>query len=122
MNWKSDSWGLKRRAEDTFIPDDFRHEQYLKITEGDKRILISGCSHKGIVNITRHFSADILIGGFHLNKVKDSKVLEEIGQTLKSAGGVYYTGHCTGTDQFEVLKRIMGASVWNLSTGTVIQI
>lgn len=29
------------------IPDDFRHEQYLLIEENGRRILISGCSHKG---------------------------------------------------------------------------
>lgn len=52
------------------IEDDFLHEQYLIIQERDKVILISGCSHKGIINIinecinTYNLKIDYVIGGF----------------------------------------------------------
>ena len=46
-----DSYGLNVLRGDALIPDDFRHEQYLLIQEEGKRVLISGCSHKGILNI-----------------------------------------------------------------------
>ncbi len=40
------------------MPEDFRHEQYLLIEENGRRILISGCSHKGILNIMEWFRPD----------------------------------------------------------------
>lgn len=122
LGWVSNSFGLKRAEGPHFHDDGFAHEQFLQITEGQKRILISGCAHKGIVNIARYFLPNVLIGGFHLNKVEDPEVLEQIARTLKTTGGVYYTGHCTGTAQFEIMKQIMGESLLNFSTGTVIQI
>lgn len=45
----SEMWVLR---DGQFVPDEFFHEHYLLITEGEKRILFSGCSHKGIINIT----------------------------------------------------------------------
>ena len=54
--------------------DDFVHEQYLVISEGDKKILISGCAHNGILSILDAFKAkygaepDMVISGFHLMK------------------------------------------------------
>ena len=41
--------GLQMDGADGLCPDDFRHEQYLLIEEQGKRILVSGCSHKGIL-------------------------------------------------------------------------
>ena len=49
--FRMDSYGLNTLRHNALIPDDFRHEQYLLIREQDKRVLISGCSHKGILNI-----------------------------------------------------------------------
>lgn len=121
LGWHNDSYGLNRREGTAFRPDDFRHEQYLQITEGKRRVLISGCSHKGIGNIAGYFQPDVLIGGFHLNKVEDASVLERIAMALP-ADCIYYTGHCTGEKQFAVMKQIMGDRLRKLSTGVVIRI
>ena len=48
------------------IPDDFRHEQYLLVTEGERRILFSGCSHKGVLNLAAWFEPDIMVGGLRI--------------------------------------------------------
>lgn len=121
QGWCFDSWGLNRREEDTFLADDFRHEQYLLIREGEKRILISGCSHKGIVNLARHFGADVLIGGFHLNKCEDTGKLQQIARQLLAEKTQYYTGHCTGSRQFAFLKDSMADRLEYLSTGVIIE-
>ena len=118
--WQNSSYGLTSKEGSTFRPDAFRHEQYLQITEGKRHILISGCSHKGIGNIARHFQPDVLIGGFHLNKVEDTSVLECMAKELP-AECIYYTGHCTGEKQFAVMKQILGDHLRKLSTGTVIE-
>lgn len=119
------SFGLKKSVEEEFCDDDFLHEQYLLIQEGDKRVLFSGCSHKGIRNIVKWFTPDVLIGGFHLAKLspetEDRKVLDEIAKELLEETTVYYTGHCTGIKQYEYMKQIMGERLSYLSAGAKIE-
>ena len=122
FGWNSNPWGLNRREQNLFLPDSFYHEQYLEITEGSKRVLISGCSHKGIVNIARHFHPDVLIGGFHLNKMEDPEEVKAVAAKLLLGNTDYYTGHCTGQAQFALLKEIMGPRLQSLSTGFAFEI
>lgn len=98
------SFGLKVVEEGKFMPDDFRHEQYLLIEEDGKRVLISGCSHKGIMNIIQWFCPDVLIGGFHFSKLCLDKKLEGYARILDESNIEYYTCHCTGEKQFAFMK------------------
>lgn len=113
----SDTSGLTVEQNGVLRPEDFRHEQYLMVEEGDKKILISGCSHKGIGNIMAHFRPDILIGGFHFMKLREEATLRAAAEELLQYPTVYYTGHCTGQEQFAYLKQIMGDRLHALSTG-----
>ena len=117
-----DTAGLEMEENGVRRPDDFRHEQYLMIEEQGKRILISGCSHKGILNIMEAFQPDILIGGFHFMNITDTAWLKAAAETLLSYDTVYYTGHCTGQSQYDYLKSIMGDQLHYLSTGTVLEL
>lgn len=114
-------FGLTVREKERRIPEDFRHEQYLLVEEKGKRILFSGCSHRGILNILAHFRPDVLIGGFHFMKMDpDGAELEAAAAELKRYPCIYYTGHCTGQAQFETLKKILGPQLHALTTGTEI--
>lgn len=114
-------FGLTVKEGDRLVPEDFRHEQYLLLEEGEKRILISGCSHRGILNIMEWFRPDVLVGGFHFMKMDPKgEELEAAAAVLKRFPCVYYTGHCTGEEQFETLKALMGQQLHRLSTGTEI--
>ena len=118
-------YGLTVQRGGVFHPEDFRHEQYLLIEEGDRRILVSGCSHKGVANLARHFQPDVLIGGFHLMKLDpahDAAALERTANALLSLPTTYYTGHCTGTEPYAALKARMGRRLHALSTGMVCEI
>lgn len=117
-----DTSGLAVQEGETLCPEGFRHEQYLLVEEAGKRILISGCSHKGIFQIVRHFRPDILIGGFHFMKIEDDARLRAAAEALLQFPTVYYTGHCTGLRQFAVLKNIMGDRLHSLSTGTRLEL
>ena len=118
-----ETWGLSRLENGQYIPDDFRHEQYLLIQEGDKRICISGCSHKGILNIMDWYHPDILVGGFHFMKLDpDSPALTAAGEALAQYPTTYYTGHCTGAAQYTRLKAILGDRLQPISTGITIPI
>ena len=101
------SFGLTERVGDTFLPDDFRHEQYLLIEEGGRRVLFSGCSHAGIRDIVEWFSPDVLIGGFHVSKMALGEELTALGEALATHGTDYYTCHCTGEAQFAFLRARM---------------
>lgn len=116
-----DSFGLQAECSGVLVPDDFLHEQYLLIRENGKRYLFTGCAHRGILNIAQSFRPDVLIGGFHLSKVpSDSPRLVKTAEALLALPTVYYTGHCTGTEQFGVLKQYMGERLQPLATGTVL--
>ncbi len=115
------SFGLNVCIDGEFVPDDFRHEHYLLIEEDGKRILISGCSHRGINNIEEHFRPDVLIGGFHLSMLPPGKELEAVSKVLDSYNTDYYTCHCTGTESFLFMKYYMKRLKY-ISTGSTIDI
>jgi 7,8-dihydropterin-6-yl-methyl-4-(beta-D-ribofuranosyl)aminobenzene 5'-phosphate synthase len=118
-----DHGGMRFMSDEGPVPEDFRHEQYLIIYEAGKTICISGCSHRGIVNIVRHFRPDVLVGGFHLMKTAaDDPRLESVARQLRDFPTLYYTGHCTGLPQYFVLKKIMGDRLKEITTGSYITI
>ena len=122
---KIQSFGLSCRSGHLWLPDTFLHEQYLLLVENGKRILFSGCSHRGILNIARHFQPDILIGGFHfkmLDPQKDQDQLQEAARALLDLPTIYYTCHCTGTEQYAYLKTIMGDRIEYLSAGSQLEL
>jgi len=115
--------GLCVRCGEAFTTDDFLHEQYLEIIEGEKRVLISGCSHRGIMNIVQAFAPDVLVGGLHFMKLDPAgETLARMGELLKRTHTVYYTGHCTGQAQFDRLKETMGGQLSYLAAGDTIEL
>ena len=63
------AFDLTMLEDGAFRPEDFRHEQYLLVEENGQKILFSGCSHRGILDIVDWFRPDVLIGGFHFSKL-----------------------------------------------------
>lgn len=98
--------------------EDFRHEIYLEICENEKRILLSGCSHKGILNIAAGFAPDILIGGFHFKHMQPSDPrITAAAKELARYATDYYTGHCTGAPQFDTLRPLLGNRLTAIHAG-----
>lgn len=115
--------GLSVMTDGELVPEDFRHEQYLQISDKNKSILISGCSHIGILNITDHFRPDILVGGFHFMKLTpECEYLVKTAEKLLSYNTRFLTCHCTGIEQYKQLKSIMGEKLGYLSTGDVLDL
>lgn len=101
-------FGLTQRTDDgRLIDDPFLHEQYLLIEENGKRVLVSGCSHKGILDIAAWFSPHLLIGGFHVSKMPLDASLERVAHRLDQQKTTYYTCHCTGEEQYVFMKKHM---------------
>ena len=115
------SFGLTEKTKAGFVPDEFLHEQYLLIKEGERRILLSGCSHKGVLDIMSWFRPDVLVGGFHYSSITSADRLKAAAKVLSRYPAVYYTCHCTGYPQYELLKKSLPTLSY-LSVGTRVEI
>lgn len=124
--FSSQSGGLFMMQDGQPVQDDFRHEQYLSIREGGRHILISGCSHKGILNIVQWFRPDVLIGGFHFMNVEldddGRRILDSAADVLTAHRTEYYTCHCTGKAQFDYLKARMGERLHYFAGGMSVEL
>lgn len=125
MLFSAEGAGMKAVVHGRLVADDFRHEQYLLIEEKGKKVLFSGCSHRGILNIASYFKPDILVGGFHYMRcdaVADAERLKQAAQLLLTLPTLYYTGHCTGETAMSILSPVMGERLQSLSTGITLEI
>lgn len=120
-----DTFGQKVKRGKFMEKEKFEHEMYLKIREGYKTYIVSGCTHKGIVNLVYGLSFNCFIGGFHFMKYDvlwDEELLLDAVRVLKDSGADYYTCHCTGQEQFQFLKDNMGPKLQYISTGMTIEV
>ncbi|MFN8488922.1 MAG: MBL fold metallo-hydrolase [Caldilineaceae bacterium] len=126
---------LKR--DHSFVLDDFSHEIVMAIKEDDKLVVFTGCSHNGVLNmvdtVTKAFAGTpikAMIGGFHLiamppfNFMTGSQhEVEALGRSvLNYPIEAIYTGHCTGTKAFGVLKTVMGDRLSDIQTGSCFEV
>lgn len=121
------NWGLLMKQEGELVPDSFAHEQVAELMEDGKILLLSGCSHHGIVNVLRDYQTktgrepDMIIGGFHLHSHvtgrADDAVIDHVAQTLAQTKAEVYTCHCTGLPAYEELKKRLPGQIDYLSGG-----
>ena len=119
---------LFARRDGELVPDAFSHEQSLLVHEGDRYILVSGCSHAGILNIMARAETlagaplDAVVAGFHLTApsagtVADAETVRLLAREFASLGTRFYTFHCTGLDAYGILRDELGDRVRYLYTG-----
>lgn len=107
------------------IRDRVDHEIILVIKNNNKLLIFSGCSHNEILNIigtvTRVFPniyIKAVIGGFHLTETPKDFV-EQIGKEMsKYSIERIYTCHCTGVENYRILKTILGTKIEYIPTGS----
>jgi 7,8-dihydropterin-6-yl-methyl-4-(beta-D-ribofuranosyl)aminobenzene 5'-phosphate synthase len=117
--------------------DSFDHELVMVLRKEDGLVVFTGCSHLGILNmvdaVTKQFEGTpikAVFGGFHLvsipifNTMAGSKAeVEEIGrEMLRYPIAKVFTGHCTGSKAYRVLKGVMGEKLAYLPTGSSVAI
>lgn len=129
------SWSnceLKKKTGSGYVQDDFSHEMCLVISQGEQRILMSGCAHNGILNILETYLKlfgsypDTVISGFHLTKkgaytAEETDCIRQTARELAKTNAQFYTGHCTGQAAFALIKEIMGGKLHELHSGTEIE-
>jgi len=92
-------------------------------------VIVTGCSHAGIVNIclqsmtlTGAKKIHGIIGGFHLVEASDSRITETSQALKKLDPDWIYPGHCTGFKAQAELYRIFKERFSPLQTGMVIKL
>jgi 7,8-dihydropterin-6-yl-methyl-4-(beta-D-ribofuranosyl)aminobenzene 5'-phosphate synthase len=103
-------------------------EQSLVLDTPKGLIIVTGCSHQGIVNILkkakeiRNRDVYLVFGGFHLMDHSEDQ-LGEIIQAFKSLG-VEKCGatHCTGDKAIDMFKAAFGPNFVPMGTGKILTI
>jgi len=123
---------LYEKIDGRYIRDTFLHEQSLIISEGDNKVLIAGCAHNGIINIVdkgQELTGSTLthaISGMHMmNPLMVNSVNEyvnRLGVRLMDYRIQYYTCHCTGQKEYQILHRTMGEQIKYVATGSMMEI
>ncbi len=105
---------LYMQTGETISPDDFAHELSLVFRSERGLIIISSCSHCGMLNIIRScqtFTGEkrvqAFVGGLHL--VDSEECEREVEQFIATAHSEHpelhiYTGHCTGNTTQQMLE------------------
>ncbi len=124
---------FEKHEDGRFTPDAFMHEQNLLINREGVTVLVTGCAHRGIINILEWVRKKYgiipqnVIGGFHLRHVLDDEETEAeairgIAEYLCETGAKYYTGHCTGFEPYKKLKEIMREHIEYAGAGSILAI
>ena len=103
-------------------------EQSLILNTTKGLIIVTGCSHPGIVKIVKkakkivNENIYLVIGGFHLMRQNNKQVNTIIEQFKKM--GVQKCGatHCTGDAQIELFKKAYGKNYVPMGTGKIINL
>jgi 7,8-dihydropterin-6-yl-methyl-4-(beta-D-ribofuranosyl)aminobenzene 5'-phosphate synthase len=103
-------------------------EQSLIIDSPKGLIIVTGCSHPGIVNILRRAKEmldrpiQLVFGGFHLRNKSDSEMQEIIGVFKELKVEKCGATHCTGDPQILMFKKAFGENYVPMGTGRVIEV
>lgn len=91
-------------------------------------IIITGCSHPGIVSIINKAKVILdkeiymVIGGFHLGQYSSSAIKEIIEQFNKLGVKKCGATHCTGETQIQMFREAFGSNFIELGTGKKIEL
>ncbi|WP_329903332.1 MBL fold metallo-hydrolase [Porphyromonas pogonae] len=115
--------------------DTFGHELAIALIESERMAILSGCSHRGILNILAmsktllpHKSIAAVVGGFHLidpnehveieSEDEINTIAEELAHLAPKAH--FYPGHCTGAKALKLLQHSLRSRCTPLYAGKVI--
>jgi len=119
---------LKVKENGKCLPDKFKDELNLVVKTDNGLVLISGCAHRGIVNIlysvSEYFQDDIygVVGGSHLMDAPQQRIQKTVESFKKLNPEIIALGHCTGFDALCLFKREFGEKFIPLESGAEILI
>lgn len=127
--------GMCRLEDGHWVTDDFSHEQSLVLDTSEGLVIFNSCCHAGADVIIREVEAQFegrpvhaIVGGFHLKDVMNrgdngADQVRALGERLKAMAVPHiYTGHCTGSRAFAILKEVLGDRVHYFMTGDCVEL
>lgn len=108
------------------IPDQFRHEIATAFNlKGKGLVLLTSCSHRGVVNAIRQAQAasgidkvHALVGGFHLAPYQDDYVRQTVSALKETNIDHVIPLHCTGEPFYDIARAEMPGKILRSYTGT----
>ena len=106
-----------------FVPDDFRDELCLALETHGGIVLLVGCAHPGILNMTRHVGSVLgkpiraVFGGTHLVEADTPRVqrtVEELGRMGVTLLGM---SHCSGESAESLIRQRDDIAACHLGPG-----
>lgn len=128
---------MYREKEGIRCDDDFSHEQSLVFETEAGLIVFNSCSHSGVDVVLEEVQSVFgqrrviaMFGGFHLMGETGPDSMRETEEQVRRLGeklsgmnvDKLYTGHCTGTKAFPILKEVLGDKLDLLMTGKAVKI
>jgi len=89
-------------------------------------VVITGCSHPGIVNILENVKLQLnkkihfVIGGFHLYEMSQKRVRKVIEQIKRLGVGKLAACHCTGADAIGSFEQEFKKDFIKVGAGSII--
>ena len=117
----------KYRIPPQMVQDEMEEELSLIVNLRGELIVVSGCSHRGVVNTVKYAMAvtgvpnvRAVIGGLHLMIFSEKRVARTIEELAKLEVKEFYIGHCTGEKAIKQFKSAFGEVVHRTKSGMVI--
>lgn len=107
------------------IPDNMPDDLSLAARiEGKGLVIITGCSHAGIINILKHAAApneriEGVIGGLHLVEASEERIEKTASALAGFSPSLVAAGHCTGFRAQAALYAKFGSKFATMGSGTV---
>jgi 7,8-dihydropterin-6-yl-methyl-4-(beta-D-ribofuranosyl)aminobenzene 5'-phosphate synthase len=135
--WVNFSKNLLREDNGTLREDDFKHEMVVAIHNKGKLVIITGCSHQGVLNMIEstlsvfpNMPVQAVVGGFHLVGMPGLNILGESKESITRVGKTLldyeidktYTCHCTGMKPYKILKEVMKDKLEYFCTGMQVEL
>ena len=119
--------GVYTLKDGRIVEDELLDDMSLVVESADGLVIVSGCSHAGIVGIVKHAirltgekRVKAVIGGFHLIDAGEERIERTVREFLKLGIEEVYTGHCTGLRAEAAFLRAYGERFHKLHSGMVI--
>jgi 7,8-dihydropterin-6-yl-methyl-4-(beta-D-ribofuranosyl)aminobenzene 5'-phosphate synthase len=121
--------GFWKVEDGNFVQDEMTDEQAVLTNVKDRGLVIlSGCSHPGIVNTLKHAkgmskadSICAVVGGFHLLGASDDRLRATTDELLGMNPEFVHPCHCTGSTAINRFTESLGARCKQIMTGDTIE-
>ncbi|WP_297068557.1 MBL fold metallo-hydrolase [Thermococcus sp.] len=109
------------------VRDSLTDDMSLVLKSSGGLVVVSGCSHAGIVSIVKHAvrltgekRVRAVIGGFHLIDASGERITKTVEEFQRLGVGEVYTGHCTGLRAEAAFMDAYGEDFHRLHSGMIV--